>query len=249
MEPSGREYWFFVRPIMSPVTRLTGPQAHHLATVLRLTPGRKVVLFDGLGVRARAEVDAVTPKEITLRVEDLQHFPPRDRNRIVIAASLARQDRFEWLIAKCTELGVDRICPLRCERTVKLARNVKILPRWEKVIVESAKQCRRLFLPQVDPPRPLEQALVDLARQYPDAAIVWGCLSAPSAGILGQKNNDNDVIALIGPEGGLTDAEESLLKSYDARPVRLTETILRIETAAVALASLFAVARDNQNTP
>ena len=76
---------------------------------------------------------------------------PKSR-RIIIAVSVPKGERFDWLIEKCTELGVERICPVIFERTVRQPGNPKALDRWMNLAISAGKQCKRLFLPQIDPP-------------------------------------------------------------------------------------------------
>ena len=234
---------FYCRPITEGKTELTGPEAHHLKAVLRLNMGQPVELFDGVGAWATANVAALKKDRVILDVSQLQSTPPRRRGRIVIAPSLAKADRFEWLISKCTELGVDRISPVRFERTVKQARGLKLMQRYQHLALAAAKQCRRLFLPQIDPPQSLSDCLLSLQQDYPQGQIILGSLSSKSKPLVNYPWSDTDISAFVGPEGGLTEKELNLLDSCGARQVRLTDTVLRVETAGVALAALLAAQR------
>jgi len=233
---------FYCSPINTGSVTLSPDQAHHLTHVLRLPPGAMVELFDGLGSLAPARLTAVRP-HVTLQVEQLQTSSPPAAGRIIIAASLAKADRFDWLIGKCTELGADHIVPTIFQRTIKLSRNPRTLERWNKLTIAAAQQCRRLFLPSINPPAPLDQTLDTLKDIYPQAQLLLGSLNLDTPFLIEQNFSNADVISFVGPEGGLTDDEESLLKNQGALPVRLTDTVLRIETAAVSMTAILATQR------
>jgi 16S rRNA (uracil1498-N3)-methyltransferase len=234
---------FYCNPITESFAELTGRQAHHLASVLRLKAGEKVELFDGAGRLATAAVLSVANRKITLQIEDTSVTPRPEQHRIIIAASVAKGDRFDWLIAKCTELGTDRLTPVIFERTVKQPKNLKTAARWQNLAIEAAKQSRWLFLPHIDPPLSLEQAAKKLKADHPNAGILFGSLDAGCPSILEIPSANTDTIVFIGPEGGLTQQEESFLLSRSAEPIRITDTILRIETAAIAAAAVLAAKR------
>ena len=234
---------FYCNPIYRPVAELDGSEAHHLAQVLRLKCGDKVELFDGAGSLATATVATVGSRKVALNVDDLQVVPAPDGQRIIIAASIAKGERFDWLIGKCTELGADRICPVLFERTVKQPRNPRTAERWRNIIIAAAKQCRRLFLPRIDNPLSLLDTLASLKSDFPNGRILLGSISPGSPAISNQSFGAADVIAFVGPEGGLTEQEEILLRENGAEPARLADTVLRIETAAVAFAAILSAQR------
>jgi len=236
---------FFCRPISKPVVKLTGTEAHHLAGVLRGRVGETVELFDGQGTLAEATITEITKGRVILEVKQLHVLPRRAVGRVIIASSLAKGERFAGLISRCTELGVERISPVRFERTIKQARGNDIAGRYEKLALAAAKQCERWFLPQIDPPRLLADALASLRKDYPQAEILVGSLSTKAGNILQSSNPDNDVVVFVGPEGGLTDGEQKLLLEYGAKETRLTDTILRIETAALAFAAILIAQRQD----
>ena len=238
-----KRYRFFCRPINMPVVELVGTEARHLSTVLRLNVGGEVEVFDGAGTLACATITRLHREKVTLTVDSVQQIPRPGRGQIVIAASIAKGERFDWLIGKCTELGVDRIIPVLYERTIKQSRNPKIVDRWENLTVAAAKQCRRLFLPCIDPPQSLSVVLQTIKNDYPQGYILLGSLNAQSPPLISQKFGFSDVIAFIGPEGGLTEKEQELLEKNDVQPVCLTDTILRIETAAIAFAAILTAQR------
>ena len=239
-------YRFFCNPLTKPAVQLDVVESHHLVSVLRLQKGEKVELFDGEGAQAIAVVTSPNKKKANLRIESIQRIAKPVTNRIIIATSIAKGERFDWLITKCTELGVDRICPVLFERTVKQSKNPKAIQRWQKLTISAAKQSRRTFLPQIDAPLPLTKVLENLKADYPDGKFIAGTPDKAKPSLIDKTFGDSNVIAFIGPEGGITEAEQKLLDSYDAECVRLTDTVLRIETAAISFASILTAQRANK---
>lgn len=235
---------FYCRSINAPFVELGASEAYHLFIVLRAVDGNKVELFDGAGTLAMATVIEANRKKVTLKVDKMQVIPRSTGPKIIIAPSIAKGERLDWLIGKCTELGVDCICPVLFERTVKQSKNPKITERWQNLAIAAAKQCRRLFLPQIDMPMPLHQILKVLKNKHPSARILLGSLCSQCPTLINQHFGLNDVVVFIGPEGGLTVEEELVLQNAGAQMVRLTDTVLRVETAAIAFASILAAQRN-----
>jgi 16S rRNA (uracil1498-N3)-methyltransferase len=245
---------------------LEGTEAHHLA-VLRLGPGDKVELFDGAGALATAIISGIRRNIITLDIEQIRRIDPPKSRRIIIAVSVPKGERFDWLIEKLTELGVERICPVIFERTVRQPTNPKALDRWLNLAISAAKQCKRLFLPQIDPPANLHDCLESIKKDTPNCRIIAGAASGDYPSLMSQpfgrtacgeqpvvsgvepsrtacgELSRTDVAAFIGPEGGLTETEESFLKNQGAQFTRLSDTILRTETAAISFAAVLAAQR------
>jgi 16S rRNA (uracil1498-N3)-methyltransferase len=193
---------------------------------------------------AVAAIAEIIKRKVTLQIEQVHRYPPRTTGRIIIAPGIAKGQRFDWLIEKCTELRTDRISPVLFERSVKQAANPKILQRWQNLVISAAKQSRRIFLTKIDAPAPLCDVLEVLRKEYPRIQFIVGSLTPDASPLTGQLFGQTDVATFIGPEGGFTEAEQTLLKDRGARFVRLTETVLRTETAALAFASVLCALRD-----
>jgi 16S rRNA (uracil1498-N3)-methyltransferase len=238
---------FYCNSMDEPAVELEGTEAHHLS-VLRLGAGDKIELFDGLGGLAKAVISGIRKNVVTLQVEDVLRSEMPKTRRIIIAVSVPKGERFDWLIEKCTELGVERICPVIFERTVRQPGNPKALDRWMNLAISAAKQCKRLFLPQIDPPMNLRDCIESIKKDSPNCRILAGGTSGDCVPLAGQPFGQNDVAVLIGPEGGFTENEEAFLKSRGVQFVRLADTILRTETAAIAFAAILIAQRDSTNT-
>lgn len=228
------------------VTAVCGDEAHHLAKVLRCRVGDTVSLFDGKGITAVGTISKIGKDKVEMSVGSIETHTPRETGRIIICASIAKGERYDWLVGKCTELGVDRICPVLFERTVKQASGHSV-ERYRKLALSAAKQCGRLFLPHIDAPATLIDCLNRFSREYPNARMLFGSTTEKAATIVGQVQGAvRDYILFIGPEGGLTADEEQTLGNHGAVGVGLTETILRIETAAIAGASILCMINSSQ---
>jgi len=236
---------FYCENITEGEMSLDSVEVHHLIHVMRVGRGQCVELFDGKGTVAEATVVQLKRKDVTVNVEHIEATPPQETGRVIIATSTAKGQRFDWLITKCTELGADIIVPVIFERTVKLASGKNTSERFDKLAISAAKQCGRNFLPNIAGPVQLADAVKTLKADCPQAIVLYGGLSENAKSPADVIQKDRDIIALVGPEGGITENEQELLKHIGAVEVKLTKTILRIETAAVAFASILCAARDS----
>jgi 16S rRNA (uracil1498-N3)-methyltransferase len=219
--------------------RLEGPEGRHAATVKRLRPGEAVLLSDGRGGLAHAVVDAAGRDTVDLTITGRADADP-PTPRVLLAQALVKGDRGELAVELATEAGVDGILPWRAARCVARweegPRGEKALARWRSTVREAAKQARRPWLPAVEEPVTTAAlarrvAAVDLAVVLHEAASErLTDVSLPPLG---------DLLLVVGPEGGVTDAEIDALVAAGARPVRLGPEVLRASTAAaVALGAL-----------
>lgn len=225
---------------------IEGSEAHHICSVLRFGKGDRVELFDGKGTTASAIITAAGKRGVSLEPQKITFEQPRPHSRIVLVVSVAKDQRFDWLIAKATELGVEHICPALYHRTVKQSSGTAITQRYINIAVSSAKQSKRSYLPIIEKTRTFLEHLCALERQYDNHLLITSSLSDKAVNLLKSPAIDTtaDKIIFVGPEGGFTEDEEAALNEKNALQVRLTRTILRVETAALAIASVFAINRD-----
>jgi 16S rRNA (uracil1498-N3)-methyltransferase len=209
---------------------LSGPEAHHLATVLRARPGDAVCLFNGDGAEYPAVVTAVVKKRVVVRVEG-RLTPDREvGHRLEVAAPLPKGDRGDFLIEKLTELGATHYVPLRTRRSVVHPREAK-LERLERAVIEASKQCGRNVLLRIEPPADWEE----YGRRPTLPARRW---LAHFGGGAWAGQATGDVALAVGPEGGFTDEEVERARAAGWGIVCLGPRVLRVETAALALAML-----------
>lgn len=219
---------------------LTGDEARHAAAARRLQDGDTLWLFDGHGGIARATLQRVVARGRTLelRIEERRTEPP-PRPGLHLACALPKGDRQQVLLDMATQLGMTRFTPLDCARSV-VKPGANSPARWRKICLEACKQSRRLHLPTIE----AGSTLPDVARRAAaEGSQMW--LAHPAAQAVSVtaalNQQENDVTLLVGPEGGFTQAEMEQAVAAGARPLTLGASILRIETAAVALVAAFAL--------
>ncbi|MCP2165175.1 16S rRNA (uracil1498-N3)-methyltransferase [Goodfellowiella coeruleoviolacea] len=232
-------------------TVLDGPEGRHAAVVRRLRPGEELVLSDGRGGLARCQVDrpeqpgrgGAGRDSLPLTVLECWTQPP-PALRVRVAQALIKGDRGELAVELATEAGADGLVPWQAERCVARweagPRGDKALARWRNTAREAAKQARRAWLPEVA--EPVSTAgLTELVRSGPTTLVLHesartglGAVGLPASG---------ELLLVVGPEGGITEAELAALVEAGAHPVRLGTTVLRASTAAaVALGAIGALA-------
>ncbi|MDB5182284.1 MAG: hypothetical protein JWO47_68 [Candidatus Saccharibacteria bacterium] len=191
--------------------------------VFRYRVGDEVVLFDGVAVERLYKISRIEPDAVELQLitEFERKLPAK---HVYLFWSLLKKDKTEWVIQKCTELGISNFVPIIAERSEKLGFNVE---RAEKIAIEAAEQCGRSDIPHVREPLTLEEAV----HEYQDKVTLLVC-DEPSETSLGESDKPTGIF--IGPEGGWTEAELALFKENSLGSLNLGNLILRAETAAIA---------------
>ena len=212
-------------------------ESRHLCGVLRAQKVTPVELFDGNGILAQGVVELADKKKTLIRVETITHTAPPTSGRIILGVSFAKGQRFDWLVEKCTELGVDHIAAVQFDRTVKMGKEAA-MERYRKISITAAKQSRRLFLPSITGPAKFPATLDSLKNKYPENLVLYGDPDGPGLSEQPQARENRDRIVIIGPEGGLTEDEIMHLSESGARGISINRNILRIETAALAFCSI-----------
>jgi 16S rRNA (uracil1498-N3)-methyltransferase len=212
--------------------RLVGDEARHLAKVLRAKPGDAVTLFDGSGRSWSALVETLGRGEVTLEVGEVVESPTARLPAVTLAVALPKGERQKWLVEKLTELGVATLVPLATERGVAEATPGAI-ERLARGVIEACKQCGRDTLLGVGQPA----TVAEIVAAKPAAAV--GILADPAGGPLDLVpwRQAAEVIGLVGPEGGFTAGELAAADAAGWPRIALGNHVLRIETAAVALAA------------
>jgi 16S rRNA (uracil1498-N3)-methyltransferase len=217
---------------------LLEPRAgQHVTRVLRMQAGAPLGLFDGAGAEHAATIAAVRGTDVLVRVGARVVATPESPLAITLAQGVSRAERMDYAIQKATELGVARIVPLLCERSVvKLDERQALakLEHWRGVVISAAEQSGRATVPVVEPPRRFIDHLARATRT--DQAGTCHALLLPGAasGIAALPTNLTSIELVIGPEGGLGDEEARLALTHGYRGLRLGPRVLRTETAAAA---------------
>lgn len=227
---------FYVAAGLAPGASVELPPeaAHHAVRVLRLGDGDEVVLFDGRGGEWQARLQRSGP---VLRAA-LDAFDAEDREpplAVTLVQGLPAADKMDWIVQKCTELGVAAIRPVAARRSVVKLSGERMARRgqhWQQVAVAACEQCGRNRVPEVAPLVDLPHYLGMAAPQgetrlllMPDAEPSLSRLEKPSGG----------VTLMIGPEGGFEDGEVRAALAAGFKPVALGPRVLRTETAGAAM--------------
>jgi 16S rRNA (uracil1498-N3)-methyltransferase len=218
---------------------LDGPEGHHAATVQRLRVGEAVILADGRGGSATGRVTAVGKGSVDVEVTGRELVPAADP-RLVVVQGIAKGDRGELAVQAMTEIGVDEIVPWAASRSVaqwRGDRGFKARAKWQSTAREAAKQARRAWLPTVagDPDCSTKQVAARLSEAaaafvlHEEATERLAAADLPATG---------EIVLVVGPEGGISDAERDAFVQAGAIAVRLGREVLRTSTAGVAALSV-----------
>jgi 16S rRNA (uracil1498-N3)-methyltransferase len=212
-------------------------QAHHLRHVLRLATGETVEVFDGEGQGYLGEVELHGSQVLirSLRPLSFEQAPVR----IILAPALIKSAKFEWILQKATELGVHQIVPLATKLSDIRISESKLglrLQRWDRIVIEAAKQSRRLVAPGLHEPIGFcdllcsaEFAACTKFLFYEKAPALWSPGELPASG---------KIMLCIGPEGGWESSEIELAQASGIPVFSLGPWTLRAETAAVAAVAI-----------
>jgi len=233
--------WETQKPHPIPVELL-----HHLR-VRRIGEGEVIPIFDGQGQIATATLIRMGNKAGELSIaavkQDTQSEPPYG---ITLAQGLAGGDKMDWVIEKAVETGASCIAPLQCERSViKLHRSSdaeraqKRLIHWRAITQSACEQCERTVLPQVEPIQAIADYLSEASNDCFNGALklIFCTGDHPSLAKTIASLPVQNVILLIGPEGGFTPEEIALAMKAGFKAVSLGKRILRTETAGIAAIS------------
>jgi 16S rRNA (uracil1498-N3)-methyltransferase len=223
--------------------QIEGDDHHYLFRVRRLAAGDRLVLFDGEGMEADAEVVSAGSRTGSLAVA----APRRVASpavRLTVILSIIKGERMDWCVAKLVELGVGRIVPLAAERSVvrlEPGRAQRRALRYQAQVRAAAQQSRCAVLPHVDPIAGLDQVL-ERAGEAELKLLLWEDPRAiPLRSALPERAPDT-VAVMVGPEGGFTSGEVDRAAAAGFVAVSLGRRILRAETAAVASTAILAYA-------
>ncbi len=233
----------FVSPeqIKDGLVSITGTEAGHLSRVLRLGAGDIINILDGRGYSYEAAIEFARKGEIVCRIVADLPAPSAPPLKATLVQGLPKGDKMDFIIQKGTELGVSRVIPLMCRRTVvrlEGGSGGKKRERWQRIACEAAGQCGRPDIPVVDEPLDWGRALALLPENTP-ALIPWEEEHSLSLkDFLRENTISKEIFVFIGPEGGFDSEEVELAMEHGARPVTLGPRILRTETAGLAVLTM-----------
>jgi len=226
-------------------TALPDTAARHVR-VLRLPPGAPIVLFNGDGRDFDCEITHMSRSDVQVRVGESQAVERELAVRVTLAVGMPANERMDWLVEKATELGVSRIQPLMCERSVLRLSNdraIRKVEHWQAVSASACEQCGRAVLPRILPVLEFSEWVVSMrARSAPGFVLSLREPSKPFAQALPLSvKPEGDLLFLSGPEGGLAPAEDEAARTIGLQGVSLGPRVLRAETAPVAALAAIAL--------
>ncbi|MEO0897894.1 MAG: RsmE family RNA methyltransferase [Bacteroidota bacterium] len=217
---------------------LGAEESRHAIKVLRKQPGDEIYFTEGKGTLYKGTIDSQSKTETHISI--LASFPSYGEHAFHIrmaVSPLRLKDRFEWMIEKAVELGVNEIVPLQCKRTDPFKAKYKD-ERIKTLMMAALKQCKRTQFPELHPLTPIN----DWLKQDIKGAKFIGWCEEDTQAIQDFSTNiqqENELTFLIGPEGDFTDEEVEMARQADFIPISLGENRLRTETAAIFGLSIF----------
>jgi 16S rRNA (uracil1498-N3)-methyltransferase len=242
---------------------VSGPLVHQFRRVLRLRAGEHVVFLDNSGWEAEAEIVALEDESVRAVVLRKTLGASEPRTKITLYQSLLKSDRFDYVLQKCTEIGIVEFAPVVSERCIvgDVGQASERVRRWQRIITEAAEQAHRSKLPSLRPAALLSTAL-EAVKGKGLSLVPWEdehsmtirsalashtITPAPPLETTGSRRK-KDVVPLprrpfainlfVGPEGGFAPGEIAVARQYGAIPVTLGPRILRAETAGLAAATI-----------
>lgn len=226
---------FYTPEILSSQFAFPPEEAHHLRQVFRGKAGQKILVTDGKGNICEGEIDLKGKKEVlfTADKKSLKYHPPAPTLKLAIAPT-KNIDRLEWLIEKCTELGVREFIPFISEHSER--RHLRA-DRLERIALAAMKQSQRVWLPNIKPLTTLHEVLKN---QQNAKKCIAHCYDVPKKAFAEQVVPQEDILILVGPEGDFSETEVELcIEKHECIPVSLGSTRLRTETAGLLAAATF----------
>ena len=211
---------------------------HHIRDVLRLKPKDEVAAFDERGNEYRCVIERITEKVILQIISKKVSLKDKVA-RVSIACAIPKKAKFNDIVDKLTQLGVERIIPMFTARViVKWNKEKKLAQkrRWEKIAVSAVQQSQGASLPLIDQPKDFKQVLAE-AGDYDMRLIPHLCGERKTLKDALGTSKPKNILVLIGPEGDFSPQEVKLALDAGFTPVSLGDTVLRVDTAAIAVAS------------
>ncbi len=236
---------FFLPQLYNETMTITGVDAHHISRVLRMQPGDELQIVSDDGVTAIAAITAVDDGCVTVHCQKKLAESHEPAVRLVLAQGLAKGEKMDFIIQKAVEMGAYSVVPVAMEHSVVRldgAKAQKKVERWQKIAEAAAKQSKRDIIPRVQPVQSMGEMLAScdcttriIAYECEDKKSLRAALTAAK-----EAGGISSLLLIIGPEGGISEAELAAARAAGAVPVSLGRRILRAETAGlVAISAIF----------
>jgi 16S rRNA (uracil1498-N3)-methyltransferase len=210
-------------------------ESKHIIKVLRKKTGDELLITNGLGYLFQAKITIANIKKCEVELISTKKTHPKSHSLHMVVAPTKMNDRFEWFLEKATEIGVDEITPIICERS---ERKIIKTERMQRVIESAMKQSLQTYLPKLNEPIYLSEFL---KKPSTGLQFIAHCEDSERHELKRRVAADQDLTILIGPEGDFSPNEiESALKSGYS-PIAMGKTRLRTETAAIVACTIVAM--------
>ncbi len=237
-------YHFFVAldQVQDGYIRISGQDVNHIRNVLRMKPGEKIGIRDGISRSFLCELETLETEEIQARILEEETASSELPARLYLFQGLPKSDKMELVIQKAVELGVYQIIPVATRRAVVKLEGKKEeakIKRWNSIAESAAKQSGRMLIPEVTGVMSLKEAF-QYAEKF-DLNLIPYELAEGMDGtrrILSQVRPGMQIGIYIGPEGGFDTEEIEQAKKYQVHPITLGRRILRTETAGLTALSI-----------
>ena len=226
--------FFADQPITDSHIYLSQPESHHIRNVLRMRCGEEIIVCDHVGAEYKGVLEGLDDK-CCVRIISLLNNVAEPDLKLTLCQCMPKGDKMEWIIQKCTELGVSRVIPVLSARCVSRPEGrdaVKKRERWQKIAEQASKQCGRSVVPALENITPL-RALPHSGRRF----LAYELENSVSLANI-DLSNERELFLLIGPEGGFEEQEIGQARNAGAVPVTLGRRILRTETAGITTLSI-----------
>ncbi len=213
----------------------------YVRNVLRLKPGEPIALFGWQGLEYQARIEEITPRIVLARISGVRTLPASDL-RIVLAQSLPKGDKMDFIIQKATELGASAIIPFHSSRSIPRLSRDKAgdrVRRWQKIALEASRQSGRSDLPEISEIATFEEML--RVSERPGLRLIfWEAESGRGIKeiLRGGGNEPRDFFIVVGPEGGFSGEEVHQAMASGMVSVSLGPQVLKVETASLAILSI-----------
>ena len=225
---------FVEQPLVSgQQIQISHPRAHYITHVLRLKPGDRLSVFNGLGGEFSASILSIARNRVTILPETFDPINRQSSLDVELGLAITKNDAMDTAIQKATELGVMSIQPLICSRTpVRHRQLASKLDHWRKIVISACEQCGLNLAPVVNPVLPLEQ-------WFPVAADLCLIASPGARGSIATIEGVHEQVAIaIGPEGGFTSDEINLASASNFLAINIGPRIQRSDTAAATMIAI-----------
>ena len=202
-------------------------ESKHIIKVLRKKDGDILFVTNGLGYLFKTEIILASDAKCTVQIVSFEKAPEPKIQLHLAVAPTKMNDRYEWFLEKATEIGIQEITPIICDRSERKVINTD---RFEKIILSAMKQSNALFLPKLNP----AISFKDFVKQKKEGIqLIAHCEETDKKSLKSVIRANENATILIGPEGDFSDKEITLAIENNYLPVTLGNTRLRTETAAV----------------